>query len=80
MDVDVVAVDARTSRWCEDGMGHYFICQGPGARPTRAQTSCVSCGENFEAIRVACEIISADKVKNSRCSDVFCLVISFIWK
>lgn len=30
MDVDVVAVDARMSRWCEDGMGQYFIGQGPG--------------------------------------------------
>lgn len=39
MDFDVVAVDARMSRWWEDGMGHQFVCQGPGARPTRAQTS-----------------------------------------
>lgn len=30
MDVDVVAVDAKMSRWCEDGMGHYFICPGQG--------------------------------------------------
>jgi hypothetical protein len=30
MDVDVVAVDAKMSRRCEDGMGHYFICPGQG--------------------------------------------------